>query len=118
MTREPFVDERVVGAQQIRDAAIFAQGARDEELGLLPEAVQQVVVEVRIEIRMHDHLLDAPQVQPLGGEVVDERADGARIGQHAADLLFEHRRLRQLAALGRIEQRLVGNAAPEEERQA
>ena len=66
---------------------------------------------------MHDHFRDAPQVQPLRREVVHERGGRARIGEHAAHLLFEDRRLGELAALGEIEQPLVGNAAPEEERQ-
>ncbi len=65
MTRQTFVDERVVGAQQIRHAAIFAQGAVDEEPGLLRKCREQIVVEVRIEIRMRDHFVDAAQVQPL-----------------------------------------------------
>ena len=35
VAREPLVDERVVRAQQIQHAAIFAHGAADEQLGLL-----------------------------------------------------------------------------------
>ena len=45
--RQPLVDERVVGAQQIEHAAILAQDAVEEELRLLPERLPQVVVEVR-----------------------------------------------------------------------
>ena len=56
-------------------------------------------------------------MQPLDGEVVDERP-GAGIGQHAPDLRLQHRRIAERAPLRRIEQRLVGNAAPQEERQA
>ena len=47
---------------------------------------------------------------------VDERV-GLRIGQHPPHLLLEHRRLVQLALRGEVEQLVVGNAAPEEERQ-
>ena len=67
---------------------------------------------------MDDHLADAAQVQPLRGEIVDERAGGAGVGQHAPHLLFENRRTGELSALGEVEQALVGNAAPQEERQA
>ena len=118
MPREPFVDERVVGADQIQHAAILAQRARQKQPRLLFEGLQQAVVEVRIRIGIDDDLADAAEVQPLGGEVVDERARGARVGQHAPHLLLERRRLRQLAALRGVEQRIVGDAVPEEERQA
>ena len=39
------------------------------------------------------------------------------IGQHAAGLLLEHSRLVQLALDRHVEQRIVGNAAPQEERE-
>ena len=45
--RQPLVDERVVGAQQIEDAAILAQRAGDEQLRFLLERLQQALVEVR-----------------------------------------------------------------------
>ena len=50
-------------------------------------------------------------------KLVDERLR-ARIGQHPPRLLLEHRRLVQLALRRQVEQLVVGNAAPEEERQA
>jgi hypothetical protein len=52
------------------------------------------------------------QIQPLGGEIVDERIDGAPVGQHPPHFLLEHRRARQLSALRQAEQPLVGDAAP------
>ena len=82
VARQPLVDERVVGAQQIEHAAILAQRAGDEQLGLLLERLEQAVVEVRIDVRMHDDLVDAAQVQPLRGEVVDERRR-SRAGRRA-----------------------------------
>ena len=56
-------------------------------------------------------------MQPLLGEVVDERLR-PRIGQHAPDLLLEHRRLLQFSLRRKRDQRLVGEAAPQEEREA
>ena len=103
MPREPFVDERVVGADEIQHAAIFTERARQKQPRLLFEGLQQAVVEVRIRIGIDDDLADAAEVQPLGGEVVDERARGARVGQHAPHLLLERRRLRQLAVLRGVE---------------
>ena len=67
---------------------------------------------------MHHHFVDAPQVQPLRSEVADQGGGGARIGQHPPHLLLEHGGLRQLAAFGGVQQRGVGNAAPQEERQS
>ena len=61
--------------------------------------------------------VELAQAEPLRREVRDERV-GFRVREHAADLALEHRRLRKLAGRGRREQRLVGDAAPEEERQA
>ena len=43
--RQPFVDERVVRSQKIDDAAIFAQRAGDEQLGLLLEGLEQAFVD-------------------------------------------------------------------------
>ena len=114
---EPLVDEGVVGVEQIQHAAVLVQGAGQEQRGLLPERLDQVVVEVGERYRVAGHVLQVAQVQPLDGEVVDERPR-ARLGQHAPDLRLQHRRGGQRALLGRIEQRLVRDAAPEEERQA
>jgi hypothetical protein len=47
--RQTLVDERVVGGQQIEDAAILAQDALEEQLGLALETLPQLVVPVRIE---------------------------------------------------------------------
>ena len=115
MPREPFVDERVVGAQKIQHAAILAERARQKQPRLLFERLQQTLIEVWIEIRMNDDFAHPAQVQPLSGKVVDERTRRARIGQHAPYLLLEDGGLRQLPALGCIDQALIGNAVPQEE---
>ena len=66
---------------------------------------------------MNDDLVDPAKIQPLRREVVDERRRRPAVGEHPADFLFEDFRLRQLAAFGKIEQPLVGDAAPQEERE-
>ena len=116
--RQPFVDERVVGIQQVRDAAVFPQRAGDEQLGLAPEGLQQRLVVVRVAVRVDHHLLDAAQVEPLSREVAHQRVLGPGIGQHAAHLLFQDRRIGELPPLGQRQQAVVGDAAPQEERQA
>ena len=47
-----------------------------------------------------------------------QRLTRARIGQHARNLFFEHRRLLQFPADREIEKGVVGDAAPQGERQA
>ena len=56
-------------------------------------------------------------MEPLRREVAHQRF-AARIGQHAPHLAAEDGRIRQRSALGRVEQLFIGDAAPQEERQA
>ena len=110
---QPLVQKGVVGAQQVEDAAILADDALEEQLRLAAHRATQVVVEVREEIAVRLHAADVAQLQPLAGEVGDQRT-GLGIRQHPADLRIE--RGLQPATFGAGQQRLVGNAAPEEER--
>jgi hypothetical protein len=105
---QPFVDERIVRIQEFRDAAVLAQRAADEELGFPLERLKKTQVIVGIAVRIDDDFLDAPQIQPLGRKVVNQRADSPGIGQHTASFGFERRRIRELPALGQPEQTLVG----------
>jgi len=57
---------------------------------------------------------DVAQMQPLAGEVADERAR-ARVGEHPLHLTIEHDRIFQAAAAGDVQQFLVRHTAPEEE---
>ena len=113
VTRQPLVHEREVGVEQVDDAAVLLHDRAEEQLRLALERLAQVAVEVR---RVGPGILQVAQQQPLAGEVADERL-GARVGQHAAHLLFERRRILERAALRRREQLVVRDAAPEEERQ-
>src|SRR5690606_27530638 len=74
---------------------------------------EQVAVEVG---RVGTHVAQLAQEQPLAGEVLDERL-GPWIGKHAADLAFEDSLVPELAPHRRLAQLVVGNAAPQEERQ-
>ena len=111
---EPLVDERVVGRQQIDDAAILAQLAFEEQLGLALKRLAEVVVEIGKLVGVGGHGAQVAQVQPLSGEARDERPR-SRIGKHPADLPFEHRGIAQLSARRGREQLVVGDAAPQEE---
>src|SRR2546422_265196 len=83
-----FVQERVVGAHQIEQAAILPNLALDEELGFGPERLEGIRVDLRIDVRIRREVLDVPQVEPLAGEVLDERLRSG-IAEHAPDLALE-----------------------------
>src|SRR5262249_41346724 len=69
--REPLVRERVVGAEQLRHAAVVTQLALQKELGLALEGVAQRLVEgpERRLVRLGG--VDAAERQPLREEVGD-----------------------------------------------
>ena len=114
--REPLVQVRVVGRQQLDEGPVVAYLMLEEQLGLAAERLAQVVVELGVRARVG---VDGPQVpdeQPLPAEVPGQRRR-PRVGEHAAHLRGEHAGLAEGAGLGRLEQLVVGDAAPEEERQ-
>ena len=112
---EPLVQVGVIGSQKVEQASIFPDDAGEQELGFFDERLTQRFVE-RKNHRVGLHGFDVAQVQPLPGEVRDERI-GARIGQHAPDLALEDHWVFQPAAFGQIEQLVVGDRAPQKERQ-
>ena len=114
---EPLVDEGVVGVQQVEGAATFAKHAGEQQLRLAPEALPQPLAEIGELVLVRLHGGGVAQRQPLPGEVADQGLR-ARVGEHALDLRLEDRRDAQFPALGHIEQLVVRDAAPEEERQA
>src|SRR4051812_5093716 len=85
MACEPLIHECVVGREQIEDAAVLSQHALEEELGLAPERLAKVVVEIRELVLIRRGAFQISQVEPLAGKIVDERMR-LRIGQHPAYL--------------------------------
>ncbi len=116
MLREPFVDERVVGAQEIERASILAQDALEKELGLLPEGLPEIVVEVRKQPHVRRDRRKIPQLQPLRCEV-GHQGSRTLVGEHPPHLPLERRRLMERFGRREVQQLVVWNAAPEEERQ-
>src|SRR5579885_3038188 len=118
MTRQLLIEERFIRCQQVDRAAVLLQLGVQKQLGFRDEGRPQVVVEpgelgaVRIE---------QPYVaglQPVFEEIVHQRSTRARIGEQARHLLLQDRGLVQLALDGEIEEGIVGDAAPQEEREA
>ena len=116
MARQAFVEERVVRADEIEHAPVFRDDALEEQLALRLERVPQIGVELGEEIRIGQDLLQIAQIQPLAGEILDQRF-GTLIGEHPFHLRFERRGIAQLAVFGETKQLIVRDAAPEEERQ-
>jgi hypothetical protein len=113
---EPLVDEGVVSRQQLHHPAILLDDALEEELSLGDEVLTQVVAEVR-----EDHVVgqcagDVAKPEPLRGKVRRQRL-GAGILQHAAHFAVENRRILQQPFACHVEELIVRNAAPQEERQ-
>src|SRR4030095_2179218 len=75
-----------------------------------------VVVEVWKDHESGLTVAQLTQEQPLAGEVGDQRL-GSRILQHSLHLLLQDKGVFQFSLLGKSEQFVIGNAAPEEERQ-
>ena len=113
---QPLVDERIIGPHEVQDAAILADLAGHEQLRLARERLAQVVVPLRKQLGGRYHAGQRAQGQPLQGEAVDEGL-GAGIGQHAPHLPPQHVRVTQLTARRDVQQLVVREAAPEEERQ-
>ncbi len=113
---EPLVEERIVGTQQIERAAILANHALDEHLGLDAKRLPQGIVEVGKRLLHRDRRRQVAQEEPLPGEVAHERGEPI-VGHHAADLAIEHGRVAQPPLFRQPQQFLVGNAAPQEKRE-
>ena len=89
--------------------------AVEEQLRLAAHRLGEVLVEVRIEVRIRVDLLDVLQAQPLRGEAL--ASAGARIGEHAARLLSRPAGVDSSRRPRGGDELLVGRHAPEEERQ-
>ena len=117
MPRQPLIDERVVGIQEIHHAAVLTHDAVEEQGCLVLHRLPKVVVEIGEGFQVRNGVLEISQVQPLLGEIGDERL-GSRVSQHSLDLLFEHDGLFQFALARERQQLVVRQTAPEKEGQS
>ena len=70
---QAFIHERVIGVDQLQNAAVFADDVLEKQRAFAFEGIAQRVVELRILHRIRMPLRDVPQMQPLSGEVVEQR---------------------------------------------
>src|SRR5688572_27992197 len=115
MLREALVHERVVGAKQVSEAAVFAQDALDEKFRLLSEGLPEVVVEVRETSQVGRRRFEIAEVKPLARKIRDQAARPL-VCEHPANLRFELFRPAKITFHRRIEQRVIGKTAPKEKR--
>ena len=116
MPGQTLVEERVVGIQQVEHAAILADDAVEEQRGLALEGLTQIVVEVKEQFRAGPEPGHIADVKPLAGEVAHQRLR-ARVGEHPPHLLVEHDRIPERLLLRDVQQLVIRDAAPQEERQ-
>ena len=114
---QPLVDEGVIGVEELEHAPVLAEDRLAEPLGLLEHGLAERLVEVGEQLRVGRDVLEAPGLEPLGGEVVHQ-GPGLLVAEHPADLLRQVVAPSQLAPGGQPEKLVVGHAAPEEVRQA
>ena len=112
--RQPLVQERVVRVEQIEDAAILPDDAVEEQLGLAAEGLPQVVVKVEEQLGAGPEPVNVADLQPLAGEVAHQRLR-PWIREHPLHLAIKSRRFMQRVLLGRIQQLVIRDAAPQEE---
>ena len=113
--RHPLVQERVVRRQQIQRRPVLPHDAVEEALGLADHpAAQRLVERERVRIAgPHRRVGQVAKLQPLPGEVAGQRVR-TRVGQHPPHLPFQLGRIAQAARLGRPQELVVGDAAPDE----
>ena len=117
MPREPLVHVGIVGIEQPQHALVFEDDALEEHLGFALHRLAEVVIEVREDVGVGLEASQVAEEQPLSGEVAPERPR-AFVLEHAANLLLDDRRFAQSSRDRQVQQLIVGDAAPEEERES
>src|SRR5262249_27416002 len=113
---QTLVDERVVRLEKGEDAPILADDAVDEEFRFPPKGRSQVVVEIGEQTKVRRDGIQVARMQPLNGEVGRQIARPV-VREQTSHLLFVNVGLSQLLSLSQVQQLVVGNAAPQKERQ-
>ena len=115
--RQAFVQERVVGAQQLLHVAVFQQDAAQEQVDLCLDVGAQLRVELGEQLPVRLNFVEVVEVEPVECED-GHQGLGLRRGQHAHDLRLQHAWAAQLVGGCKFEQFVVRALAPEKEGQA
>ena len=114
--RQPFIEERIVGRQQLLHVLVFKQDAPQEEVDFGREILAQLGVEFGEELLVPLEFVDLEEVEPAEREIRHQRL-GLRSGQHTPHLGVQYAGTSQLALVRKLEQFIVGGPLPQEERQ-
>lgn len=99
VTGQAFVEEGVVGGEEVGDTPVFAEDTAEEELGFRAQGLTEIVVKIDEETLVGRDRFQSPQVKPLGGKI-GHQILRPWIGQHPARLLFENFGPVQFVAFG------------------
>jgi hypothetical protein len=114
VTRQTLVQERVIGVQQVENAAVLAHHRSEKQSGLFQHRGPHPLTEPGKTLRVGRKAIEPLQLQPLKGKVVDQSLR-FRILQHPLDLGIQVRA--QTTLRGKLRQLVVGHGAPQEIRQ-
>ena len=112
MARQPFVQERVIGVEEVKDAAILAKNAADKKFCLALHGLAEVIVEIGKGAGIRRDGAQVTQEEPLIGETGHKRLR-ARIGEHALYLPFEFGGCAEIGS----QKFVIGNARPQKKRE-
>ncbi len=114
---QAMVQEGVVGGEEIGDGTVIANDGLKEELGFLLHVAAQFGSEFRELRGIGLEAFEVARLEPLAAEVFDQ---SARFGieQHAVDLRVENFGIAEAVLRGELEELVVGQAAPQEIREA
>ena len=110
MSSQAFVDHRVIRMDKVHDAAVAFQELLEKSDRLLPHGFFQRAVGDM------SHTVQAIHAEPLLHKILRE-APGARVCQHAFDLRPQDTGLLELPLLSELQQLLIRNTGPEENRE-
>src|SRR5215467_1336747 len=96
MTRELFINKRVVRSPQIESIVIFANLVLKKQPGFRPERLAQTFINT---LRLVQRIPENPALEEIRHQSIC-----FGIAQHSPDLLFEHRGISKRASLHSIEQ--------------
>src|SRR5437763_1609119 len=113
MARQPLVQKREIGVEEIENAAVFLDDGFKEQFGLLEHGGAKSFVKAREKLRIRRSVFQAAQFQPLPGKIRDQGVRFA-ILEHAPHLCIQNRLFMQLALPGLLEKLVIGHAAPQE----
>ena len=117
MFRQAFIQEGIVRFDKRTHAAILAQHAVKEQFRFLAKSLPQVVVKIPKQIAARIDRFHIAQPQPLPREI-GRQVHRTSVRQHPSRLLLQLARLAQLAPNRHLQQFIIGDTTPQEERQA